>query len=68
MAHQSLNTSTAVSTDAHHGLDHNHLASVQTTRGCLTDGQEVTGIIDGDHLPLAARGYDLGYYLAFGVR
>lgn len=33
----------------------------------LTDGQEVTGIIDCDHLPLAPRGYDLGYYLAFGV-
>jgi len=23
----------------------------------------VTGIIDCDHLPLAPRGYDLGYYL-----
>jgi Ser/Thr protein kinase RdoA (MazF antagonist) len=33
----------------------------------LTDGQEVTGIIDCDHLPLAPRGYDLGYFLAFGV-
>jgi Ser/Thr protein kinase RdoA (MazF antagonist) len=32
----------------------------------LTDGQEVTGIIDCDHLPLAPRGYDLGYYIAFG--
>jgi Ser/Thr protein kinase RdoA (MazF antagonist) len=31
----------------------------------LTDGQEVTGIIDCDHLPLAPRGYDLGYYTAF---
>lgn len=31
----------------------------------LTDGQEVTGIIDCDHLPLAPRGYDLGYYMAF---
>ena len=34
----------------------------------LTDGREVTGIIDCDHLPLAPRGYDLGYYLAFGVQ
>jgi Ser/Thr protein kinase RdoA (MazF antagonist) len=34
----------------------------------LTDGQEVTGIIDIDHLPLAPRGYDLGYYMAFAVR
>jgi Ser/Thr protein kinase RdoA (MazF antagonist) len=34
----------------------------------LTDGQEVTGIIDCDHLPLAPRGYDLGYYLAFAVQ
>jgi Ser/Thr protein kinase RdoA (MazF antagonist) len=34
----------------------------------LTDGQEVTGIIDIDHLPLAPRGYDLGYFMAFGVR
>jgi Ser/Thr protein kinase RdoA (MazF antagonist) len=33
----------------------------------LTDGQQVTGIIDCDHLPLAPRGFDLGYYLAFGV-
>jgi Ser/Thr protein kinase RdoA (MazF antagonist) len=33
----------------------------------LTDGQEVTGIIDCDHLPLAPRGYDLGYYMAFAV-
>jgi Ser/Thr protein kinase RdoA (MazF antagonist) len=33
----------------------------------LTDGQEVTGIIDCDHLPLAPRAYDLGYYIAFGV-
>jgi Ser/Thr protein kinase RdoA (MazF antagonist) len=33
----------------------------------LTDGQEVTGIIDCDHLPLAPRGYDLGYFVAFGV-
>jgi Ser/Thr protein kinase RdoA (MazF antagonist) len=33
----------------------------------LTDGQEVTGIIDCDHLPLAPRGYDLGYYMAFSV-
>jgi Ser/Thr protein kinase RdoA (MazF antagonist) len=33
----------------------------------LTDGQEVTGIIDCDHLPLAPRGYDLGYYIAFAV-
>jgi Ser/Thr protein kinase RdoA (MazF antagonist) len=33
----------------------------------LTDGQEVTGIIDIDHLPLAPRGYDLGYYMAFAV-
>lgn len=31
----------------------------------LTCGQEVTGIIDCDHLPLAPRGYDLGYYMAF---
>jgi Ser/Thr protein kinase RdoA (MazF antagonist) len=31
----------------------------------LTDGQEVSGIIDCDHLPLAPRGYDLGYYMAF---
>jgi Ser/Thr protein kinase RdoA (MazF antagonist) len=28
----------------------------------------VTGIIDIDHLSLAPRGYDLGYYLAFAVR
>jgi Ser/Thr protein kinase RdoA (MazF antagonist) len=34
----------------------------------LTDGQQVTGIIDIDHLPLAPRGYDLGYYAAFAVR
>lgn len=34
----------------------------------LTDGEEVTGIIDCDHLPLAPRGYDLGYYLAFAVQ
>jgi Ser/Thr protein kinase RdoA (MazF antagonist) len=34
----------------------------------LTDGQEVTGIIDCDHLPLAPRAYDLGYYLAFAVQ
>jgi Ser/Thr protein kinase RdoA (MazF antagonist) len=33
----------------------------------LTHGQEVTGIIDCDHLPLAPRGYDLGYYMAFAV-
>jgi len=33
----------------------------------LTDGQEVTGIIDCDHLPLAPRGFDLGYYMAFAV-
>ncbi len=33
----------------------------------LTDGQKVTGIIDIDHLPLAPRGYDLGYYMAFAV-
>jgi Ser/Thr protein kinase RdoA (MazF antagonist) len=33
----------------------------------LTDGQEVTGIIDCDHLPLAPRCYDLGYYIAFAV-
>jgi Ser/Thr protein kinase RdoA (MazF antagonist) len=34
----------------------------------LTVGQEVTGIIDCDHLPQAPRGYDLGYYMAFEVR
>jgi Ser/Thr protein kinase RdoA (MazF antagonist) len=34
----------------------------------LTDGREVTGIIDIDHLSLAPRGYDLGYFMAFGVR
>lgn len=34
----------------------------------LTDGQEVTGIIDCDHLPLAPRGYDLGYFMAFAVQ
>ena len=34
----------------------------------LTDGQQVTGIIDIDHLPLAPRGYDLGYYMAFAGR
>jgi Ser/Thr protein kinase RdoA (MazF antagonist) len=34
----------------------------------LTDGQEVTGIIDCEHLPLAPRGYDLGYYILFAVR
>jgi Ser/Thr protein kinase RdoA (MazF antagonist) len=34
----------------------------------LTVGQEVTGIIDIDHLPLAPRGYDLGYYIAFAGR
>jgi Ser/Thr protein kinase RdoA (MazF antagonist) len=33
----------------------------------LTVGQQVTGIIDCDHLPLAPRGYDLGYYIAFAV-
>jgi Ser/Thr protein kinase RdoA (MazF antagonist) len=33
----------------------------------LTDGQKVTGIIDIDHLPLAPRGYDLGYYMAFAA-
>jgi Ser/Thr protein kinase RdoA (MazF antagonist) len=34
----------------------------------LTDGREVTGIIDIDHLSLAPRGYDLGYYLASAAR
>jgi Ser/Thr protein kinase RdoA (MazF antagonist) len=34
----------------------------------LTSGREVTGIIDCDHLPLAPRGYDLGYYMAFAGR
>ena len=34
----------------------------------LTDGQRVTGIIDCDHLPMAPRAYDLGYYLAFAVQ
>jgi Ser/Thr protein kinase RdoA (MazF antagonist) len=34
----------------------------------LTSGQQVTGIIDCDHLSLAPRGYDLGYFLAFAVR
>lgn len=34
----------------------------------LTDGQQVTGIIDCDHLPLAPRGYDLGYYIAFAAQ
>jgi Ser/Thr protein kinase RdoA (MazF antagonist) len=34
----------------------------------LTDGQQVTGIIDCDHLPLAPRGYDLGYYMVFAGR
>lgn len=33
----------------------------------LTVGQEVTGIIDCDHLPLAPRGHDVGYYLVFAV-
>ena len=33
----------------------------------LIDGQQVTGIIDIDHLPLAPRGYDLGYYIAFAA-
>jgi Ser/Thr protein kinase RdoA (MazF antagonist) len=33
----------------------------------LTDGQQVTGIIDCDHLPLAPRAYDLGYYAAFAA-
>jgi Ser/Thr protein kinase RdoA (MazF antagonist) len=33
----------------------------------LTDGQEVTGIIDCDHLPLAPRGFDLGYFIAFAT-
>jgi Ser/Thr protein kinase RdoA (MazF antagonist) len=33
----------------------------------LTDGQRVTGIIDCDHLPLAPRTYDLGYYAAFAA-
>jgi len=33
----------------------------------LTDGQEVTGIIDCDHLQLAPRGYDLDC-MAFGGR
>jgi Ser/Thr protein kinase RdoA (MazF antagonist) len=33
----------------------------------LTDGQKVTGIIDCDHLPLAPRGFDLGYNMAFAV-
>jgi Ser/Thr protein kinase RdoA (MazF antagonist) len=33
----------------------------------LTDHGAVTGIIDLDHLPLAPRSYDLGYYLAFCV-
>jgi Ser/Thr protein kinase RdoA (MazF antagonist) len=33
----------------------------------LFDGNSVSGIIDVDHLPLAARIYDLAYYLAFGV-
>jgi aminoglycoside phosphotransferase (APT) family kinase protein len=34
----------------------------------LTHGRKATGIIDCDHLPLAPRGYDLGYYMAFGVQ
>lgn len=34
----------------------------------LTDNDVVTGIVDIDHLPIAARVYDLGYYLATGVR
>ena len=33
----------------------------------LTDGPKVTGIIDCDHLPLAPRGYDLGYFTAFAA-
>jgi Ser/Thr protein kinase RdoA (MazF antagonist) len=33
----------------------------------LTDHRAVTGIIDVDHLPLAPRSYDLGYYMAFCV-
>ncbi len=33
----------------------------------LTDHDAVTGVIDVDHLPLAPRSYDLGYYLAFCV-
>jgi aminoglycoside phosphotransferase (APT) family kinase protein len=33
----------------------------------LADGREVTGIIDCGHLPLAPRGYYMGYYLAFAV-
>lgn len=31
----------------------------------LTDRRTVTGIIDFDHLPLAPRTFDLGYYLGF---
>lgn len=33
----------------------------------LTAGHEITAIIDCDHLPLAPRTYDLGYFLAFSV-
>lgn len=33
----------------------------------LTDGRSVTGIIDCDHLPLAPRVFDLGYFAAFAV-
>lgn len=34
----------------------------------LTDRGVVTGIIDVDHLPLAPRTFDLGYYLANWIR
>jgi Ser/Thr protein kinase RdoA (MazF antagonist) len=34
----------------------------------VVDGRPgLTGIVDCDHLPVAPRGYDLGYYLAFAV-
>jgi len=33
----------------------------------LFDGDELTGFIDLDHLPIGPRMYDLGYYLSCGI-
>ncbi|MGH3489795.1 MAG: phosphotransferase enzyme family protein [Actinopolymorphaceae bacterium] len=53
-----------------HALDGPHRQRVHGDvhgANILTDDRQVTGIIDVDHLQLAPRSYDLGYYLAFWV-
>ena len=53
-----------------HALNDPHLQRVHGDvhgGNILTDHRTVTGIIDVDHLPLAPRSYDLGYYMAFCV-